>query len=32
MNDPVALLLVIGFIEWIQQPGYGPPTWPACWR
>ena len=23
MNDPVALLLVIGFIEWIQQPGYG---------
>src|SRR4029077_19637091 len=22
-NDPVALLLVIGFIEWIQQPGYG---------
>jgi potassium/hydrogen antiporter len=24
MNDPVALLLVIGFIEWIQQPDYGP--------
>lgn len=23
MNDPVALLLVIGFIEWTQQPGYG---------
>src|SRR6201999_400996 len=23
MNDPVALLLVIGFIEWIQQPGDG---------
>jgi potassium/hydrogen antiporter len=23
LNDPVALLLVIGFIEWIQQPGYG---------
>lgn len=23
MNDPVALLLVIGFIGWIQQPGYG---------
>jgi cell volume regulation protein A len=23
MNDPVALLLVIGFIEWIQHPGYG---------
>src|ERR1700744_3621278 len=24
MNDPVALLLVIVFIEWTQQPGYGP--------
>jgi potassium/hydrogen antiporter len=24
MNDPVALLLVIGFIEWIQEPGFGP--------
>jgi potassium/hydrogen antiporter len=23
MNDPVALLLMIGFIDWIQQPGYG---------
>src|SRR5262249_50698743 len=23
MNDPVALLLVIGFIEWIQQPDFG---------
>src|SRR5258707_6702072 len=23
MNDPVALLLVIGFIEWIQQSGFG---------
>ncbi len=23
MNDPVALLLVTGFIEWIQQPDYG---------
>jgi cell volume regulation protein A len=22
-NDPVAVLLVIGFIEWIQQDGYG---------
>ena len=22
-NDPVAILLVIGFIEWIQQPDYG---------
>src|SRR4029077_14934807 len=23
MNDPVAVLLVIGFIDWIEQPGYG---------
>lgn len=23
MNDPVALLLVIGFIEWIQKPSFG---------
>jgi cell volume regulation protein A len=23
LNDPVALLLVIGFIEWIQEPGFG---------
>ena len=23
MNDPVALLLVIGFIEWIQKPDFG---------
>src|SRR3954447_12620660 len=23
MNDPVGLLLVIGFIEWIQVPGFG---------
>jgi cell volume regulation protein A len=23
MNDPVALLLVVGFVEWIQQPGFG---------
>jgi potassium/hydrogen antiporter len=23
MNDPVAVLLVIGFIEWIEQPDYG---------
>jgi cell volume regulation protein A len=22
-NDPVAVLLVIGFIEWIEQPSYG---------
>jgi cell volume regulation protein A len=25
MNDPVALLLVIGFIEWIQEPAFGLP-------
>jgi cell volume regulation protein A len=24
-NDPVAVLLVIGFITWIQEPGYGLP-------
>ncbi len=23
MNDPVALLLVLEFIEWIQEPGFG---------
>jgi cell volume regulation protein A len=23
MNDPVAVLLVLGFIEWIQHPDYG---------
>src|SRR3954451_16916520 len=23
LNDPVAVLLVIGFMNWIQQPGYG---------
>jgi cell volume regulation protein A len=23
LNDPVAVLLVIGFIDWIQIPGYG---------
>jgi cell volume regulation protein A len=23
LNDPVAVLLVIGFIDWIQKPGYG---------
>jgi cell volume regulation protein A len=22
-NDPVAVLLVLGFIDWIEQPGYG---------
>jgi cell volume regulation protein A len=25
LNDPVAILLVIGFIDWIEQPGYGFP-------
>jgi cell volume regulation protein A len=25
MNDPVAVLLVLGFIDWIQKPGYGVP-------
>jgi potassium/hydrogen antiporter len=24
LNDPVAVLLVIGFIDWIQHPAYGP--------
>lgn len=23
MNDPIAVLLVVGFIDWIQKPGYG---------
>ncbi|MGZ8667458.1 MAG: cation:proton antiporter domain-containing protein, partial [Solirubrobacterales bacterium] len=23
LNDPVALLLVVGFIDWLQQPSYG---------
>jgi cell volume regulation protein A len=23
MNDPIAVLLVLGFIEWVQHPGYG---------
>ena len=23
MNDPIAVLLVLGFIDWIQEPGYG---------
>jgi potassium/hydrogen antiporter len=23
LNDPIAILLVIGFIEWIQRPSYG---------
>ena len=26
LNDPVALLLVTGFIEWIEMPDYGPRT------
>ena len=30
MNDPVALLLVTGFIEWIQDPATGSPTWLAA--
>jgi cell volume regulation protein A len=25
MNDPVAVLLVVGFVDWIQLPGYGLP-------
>ena len=28
-NDPVAILLVLGFIEWIQQPDYG--IWDMAW-
>jgi cell volume regulation protein A len=27
MNDPVALLLVTGFIDWIQDRGTARPTW-----
>jgi potassium/hydrogen antiporter len=23
LNDPVAVLLVLGFIDWLQKPGYG---------
>ncbi len=23
LNDPIAVLLVVGFIDWIQKPGYG---------
>jgi cell volume regulation protein A len=23
MNDPIAILLVIGFVDWIQKPNYG---------
>ena len=23
MNDPIAVLLVLGFIEWVLHPGYG---------
>jgi potassium/hydrogen antiporter len=25
LNDPFAVLLVLGFIDWIQEPGYGVP-------
>jgi cell volume regulation protein A len=25
MNDPIAVLLVLGFIEWVLHPDYGPP-------
>jgi cell volume regulation protein A len=25
MNDPVAVILVLGFIDWIQEPGYNAP-------
>src|SRR6059058_6083503 len=25
LNDPVAVLLVLGFMDWIQKPGYGVP-------
>jgi potassium/hydrogen antiporter len=25
LNDPIAVLLVLGFIDWIQAPGYGVP-------
>jgi cell volume regulation protein A len=25
LNDPVAVLLVIGFMDWIEKPGYGLP-------
>ncbi len=25
LNDPVAVILVLGFIEWIERPGYGLP-------
>ena len=25
LNDPVAVILVLGFIDWIQEPGYGAP-------
>ena len=30
MNDPVAVLLVLGFIEWILHPGYGVAGHGAC--
>ena len=31
-NDPVAVLLVLGFIDWIQHPATASPTWPGCSR
>ena len=30
MNDPIAVLLVLGFIEWELHPGYGVPTTCCC--
>jgi potassium/hydrogen antiporter len=29
LNDPVAVLLVLGFIAWIKEPGYG--IWDMLW-
>ena len=31
-NDPIAVLLVIGFIDWIQQPDYGVADMAWLWR
>jgi potassium/hydrogen antiporter len=31
MNDPVALLLVTGFIDWIQEPDYGAADMASRW-
>ena len=30
MNDPVAVLLVLGFIEWIRSPTTACSTWRCC--